>query len=185
MLSYSAKEYLKPNYEQIYVKNKSSNQKNKLKIFTVILLQKLIKLISVIKNCPKSFSIPITMSKACLLVSNKKFKNPKFPFPKNPWQLKTSFLFQPCVLLLSCRLYYFSLHDDYPPFLYTTWSIYIAALPFLKNWNERRCSKSNILTMNHKIVFENCSEAAANTLQNTIIYLKAVKYLNIRLRQIY
>ena len=22
-----------------------------------------------------------------------------------------------CVLLLSCRLYYFSLHDDYPPFL--------------------------------------------------------------------
>ena len=26
-------------------------------------------------------------------------------------------LFQSCVLLLSCRVYYFSLHDDYPPFL--------------------------------------------------------------------
>ena len=139
-------------------------------------MQKLIKLISIIKNCPKSFSILIKMSKACLVVSNKKLKNPKFPFSKNPWQLKTSSLFQPCELLLSCRLYYFSLHDDYPPFLYTTWSIYIAALPFLKNWYE--------LTINHKIVFENCSKAAVNTLQNTVIYLKAVKYLNIRLRDI-
>ena len=139
-------------------------------------MQKLIKLTSIIKNCPKSFSIPITMSRACLVVSNKKLKNPKFPFSKNLWQLKTSSLFQPCVLLLSCRLYYFSLHDDYPPFLYTTWSIYIAALPFLKNWYE--------LTINHKIVFENCSKAAVNTLQNTVIYLKAVKYLNIRLRHI-
>ena len=29
----------------------------------------------------------------------------------------TASLFPSCVLLLSCRLYYFSLHDDYPPFL--------------------------------------------------------------------
>ena len=85
-------------------------------------------------------------------------------------------LFQSCALLLSYRLYYFNLHDDYPPFLYTTQSIYIAALPFLINWNEKRCSESNILTMDRELVLENCSSAAANTLQNTIIYLKAVKY---------
>ena len=29
----------------------------------------------------------------------------------------TASLFQSCVLLLCCRLSYFSLHDDYPPFL--------------------------------------------------------------------
>ena len=28
-----------------------------------------------------------------------------------------AYLFQSCILLLSCRLHYFSLHDDYPPFL--------------------------------------------------------------------
>ena len=39
--------------------------------------------------------------------------------------------------------------------------------------------------MDHEVVFENSSSAAVNTLLNTIIYLKAVKYLNIRLRQIY
>ena len=47
------------------------------------------------------------------------------------------------------------------------------------------CTKSNILTMNHELVLENSSLAAAYSLPNTIIYLKAIKYLNIRLRQIY
>ena len=42
-----------------------------------------------------------------------------------------------------------------------------------------------MLTMDRKPVLENSSSAAVNTLLNTIIYLNAVKYLNIRLRQIY
>ena len=63
-------------------------------------------------------------------------------------------LFQSCVLLLSCRLYYFNLHDDYPSFLYTTWSIYIAAQSFLIRWNGKQCSKSNILTIGHWFVLE-------------------------------
>ena len=50
---------------------------------------------------------------------------------------KAPSLFQSCVLLLSSKLYYFSLHDNHPPFLYTVWSIYIAMLAFLINWNER------------------------------------------------
>ena len=50
-----------------------------------------------------------------------------------PLAAKTAFLFQSCVLLLSCTLYYFSLHDGYRLFLYTAQSIYIAALPFLVN----------------------------------------------------
>ena len=52
-----------------------------------------------------------------------------------PLAAKTATLFQSCILLLSCRLYNFDLHDDYPPFLYTMQSIYIAALPILMNWN--------------------------------------------------
>ena len=47
--------------------------------------------------------------------------------------LKMASLFQPCVLLPSCRPYYLSVHDDYPPFLYTTRSIYTTAWPFLIN----------------------------------------------------
>ena len=69
--------------------------------------------------------------------------------------------------------------------LYTTRSIYIEALPFLRNCNEKRCSKSNILTMDNELVLENSSPAAAYTLPNTIIYLKAIKYLNITLVQSY
>ena len=47
------------------------------------------------------------------------------------------------------------------------------------NWNEKWCSKSNILTMDHELVLQNSSSAAViNTLLNTIIYLKLVKYLN-------
>ena len=38
-------------------------------------------------------------------------------------------------------------------------------------------SESNILTMDHERVTENSSSAAVYTLPNTIIYLKAVKYL--------
>ena len=103
----------------------------------------------------------------------------------NPWQLKTTSLFQSCVLLLSYRLYYFSLHDDYTPFLYTKQPIYRAALSFLINWNEKQCTESNILTMEHELFLENSSSANVNTLSNTIIHLKATKYLNIRLRKIY
>ena len=80
---------------------------------------------------------------------------------------------------------FFSTQGDYPPFVYTTQSIYIAALPFLINWNNKQCSESTILTMHHKFVLENCCSAAVNTLLNTIIYLKAVKYLNTILRLIY
>ena len=36
--------------------------------------------------------------------------------------------------------------------------------------------------MDYELVLENTSLAALNTLPNTIIYLKALKYLNIRLR---
>ena len=39
--------------------------------------------------------------------------------------------------------------------------------------------------MDHDLVLENSSSAAAYTLPNTIIYLKALKYLNTRLREIY
>ena len=86
--------------------------------------------------------------------------------------------FQFCVLLLSCIFYYFSLHDEYPPLLYTTRSIYIVTLPFLINWNEKPCSESNILTMDHEPVLENSSSAPFNTLPYTNIYLKAIKYFH-------
>ena len=39
------------------------------------------------------------------------------------------------------------------------------------------------LTMNPELVLENSSPAAVYTLPNTIIYLKAIKCLNIRLSQ--
>ena len=93
-----------------------------------------------------------------------------------PLATKNNKLFQSCILLLSFRLPCFSLHDDYPPFLYTTQSICIAALPFLANWIEKRCSESNILTMDHELVLKNSSSAPVFTLQNNITYLKAVKY---------
>ena len=83
------------------------------------------------------------------------------------------------------QLYSFSLLVDYPPRLYTAQYIYIAALPLLIKLNQKWCSKSKILTMDHELVLENPSLAAVNTLLNTIIYLKAINYLNIRLRQIY
>ena len=38
--------------------------------------------------------------------------------------------------------------------------------------------------MGHKLVFGNSTSATVYSLPNTIIYLKAIKYLNIRLRQI-
>ena len=91
-------------------------------------------------------------------------------------------LFECCVLLLSCRLYFSSLHDDYPPFWYTRRSIYKAVLPFLINWNEKLGSESNRMTMDHELVFEYSSSDAINTLPNTIIYCKSGKYMNIRLK---
>ena len=42
-----------------------------------------------------------------------------------------------------------------------------------------------MLTMDQKLVLENSSSAAVYALPNTIICLKVVKYLNIRLRQTY
>ena len=39
--------------------------------------------------------------------------------------------------------------------------------------------------MDYELVLENSSAGAVYTLPNTIIYFGAVKYLNIRLRQIY
>ena len=38
--------------------------------------------------------------------------------------------------------------------------------------------------MGHKLVFGNSTSTTVYSLPNTIIYLKAIKYLNIRLRQI-
>ena len=73
----------------------------------------------------------------------------------------------------------------YPPFLYATQSIYIAVLSFLIKWNEKWCSKCNILTMDHKLALEISSSAAVYMLPSTIIYLKAVNYLSVTLRQIY
>ena len=69
--------------------------------------------------------------------------------------------------------------------LYATQSIYIAALPVLINWNEKRCSKSDILNIDQELVLENSSAAAVYKLLSTIIYLKAIKYLNIRLTEIH
>ena len=69
--------------------------------------------------------------------------------------------------------------------LYATHSIYIAALPVLINWNEKRCSKSDILNIDQELVLENSSAAAVYKLLSTIIYLKAIKYLNIRLTEIH
>ena len=88
-----------------------------------------------------------------------------------PLAAKNDFSISTCVLLLSWRLY-----NDYPPLLYTTQSFYIAELPFLVNWNKKRCGESNILTMDHELVLKNSSSAALYTLQNNIAYLKAIKY---------
>ena len=68
-----------------------------------------------------------------------------------------------------------SIHVHYAIFLQSSATIF--------DWNKKQCSESNILTMDHELV--NPSQAAVYTLLNTIIYLKVVKYLNIRLRQIY
>ena len=39
--------------------------------------------------------------------------------------------------------------------------------------------------MDHELVLENTISAAVYALSNNIVYLKAIKYLNIRMRQIY
>ena len=72
------------------------------------------------------------------------------------------------------------LHSCTVHFLFTEQRYY-----FLINLNEEQCSKFNMLTMDHEFVLENSSLAGAYTLPNTIIYLKAIKYLNVRVRQIY
>ena len=72
------------------------------------------------------------------------------------------------------------------PSILVHYVIYLqTVLPFSINWNEKQCRESNILTMEHKLVLENSTSAAVNTLLNAIIYLKVIKYLNIRMRQIY
>ena len=66
--------------------------------------------------------------------------------------------------------------------MYTIESFYIAALPFLINGNEKRRSEYNIQTMDYKLVLENSSTATVNTLPNTVIYLKTVKYKELKVR---
>ena len=68
----------------------------------------------------------------------------------------------------------------FAPFLYNTQSIYIAALPFLINWNEKHYTKSSILTMDHKLFVENSRSAAVNTLPNYIIYFEGRKVFEYR-----
>ena len=97
---------------------------------------------------------------------------------------KAPSLFQSCVLLLSSKLYYFSLHDNHPPFLYSVIYLHSNASIFDKLKWEKQYSKCNILTMDHKRVPENFSSPAVNTMPNTIICLKVLKYLDIRLRHL-
>ena len=92
--------------------------------------------------------------------------------------------FPSCALHLSFRLHFFSVHYEYPPFLYNMLSIYIAALPFLINWSEKQCCKSNILTMDHKLVLKISVQLLLTHCWITLFVLKTIKYLNIRLRQI-
>ena len=87
------------------------------------------------------------------------------------------------VLLLYCRLYYFNWHDDYPPFLYTTWSICIATPPFSMNLNEKCCSESNILnliTCSWKFQFSFC----LHTTKYHYLF-EDRKVLRVKLRQIF
>ena len=93
-------------------------------------------------------------------------------------------LFPSCALHLSFRLHFFSVHYEYAPFLYNMLSIYIAALPFLINWSEKQCCKSNILTMDHKLVLKISVQLLLTHCWITLSVLKTIKYLNIRLRQI-
>ena len=107
-----------------------------------------------------------------------------------PLAAKNSLSIVHCCAVLCISLFIFSLFSFsvymmtilYFCSLYTTQSIYIAVLPFLINW--KQWSKSNILTMGHHLVLENSSSTAVYTMPNTIIFMKAIKYLNIRLRQI-
>ena len=72
------------------------------------------------------------------------------------------------------------------PVIFAHCMIYIhGSTTILINRNEKQCSKSNILIIDHELVFENSGSDAVNMLPNTIIYVKALKYLNIKLRQIY
>ena len=99
-----------------------------------------------------------------------------------PFAAKFSLSISVLCTVISCRLYIS---------VYATTTIHLCALrdlciykavpPFLINLDEKWCSKFNIVTMDHKLVPENSSSAAVYTLPNTIIYLKAVQYLNIRL----
>ena len=92
-------------------------------------------------------------------------------------------------ILCTAPFLYFILFQFTPwlpsQFVFTIWSIYRAVLSFLIKWNEKWCSESNILTMDHELVLEKTSSFAVCTLPNTIIHLKTVTYLTIRLRQIY
>ena len=120
----------------------------------------------------------IQTSKTCVKVSpwftvnHGMIKNTK---PQISWKRNIIFLWNSVYMIIT--LHFWS--------LYLTQSIYIAALQFLINWNEKWCNNSNILAMDQELVLENSSSAAVYMLPNIIIYLKAIKYLNIRLRQIY
>ena len=75
----------------------------------------------------------------------------------------TASLFHSCVLLLPCRLYYFSLHDDYPPILqlaHYTICLHSSATTF----DELKWEATMTMTMDHKLVIENSSSVAAEYL---------------------
>ena len=86
---------------------------------------------------------------------------------------------------------YWSFPVDYTISVYMMTTLHSYILPLhcdtiiFDKLSKKRCSESNILTIDHKLFLENSNSAAVNTILNTVIYLKAVKYLNIRLRQIY
>ena len=66
----------------------------------------------------------------------------------------------------------------------------LAPPPLLKIWLEAQLppfrKEGRVHTMlDHRLVLENFSSAAVNTLPNIIIYLTAIRYLNIKLRQIF
>ena len=62
-----------------------------------------------------------------------------------------------------------------PSFLYTTQSIYIAALQFLEIEIRSVVNLISILTMDHELVLKNSSSAPVYTLQKNITYLKVAE----------
>ena len=71
---------------------------------------------TVLGACPCLWEIVSIKGQTCTLLiitwhSSRKYTK----LVLKPLAAKTASLFQSCILLLSCRSYYFSLHDHYPP----------------------------------------------------------------------